>query len=551
MAMQTQEQNTMLAQLAFSLVQDTLSCKTVEGDIELLTGYSAQDFISSTPSFGDIFHADDIDLRDMLFSHAPGNGALLLNLRLVKKDGQIAILSARYRKESDFGELTTHISISLNKSSAQGVSLIEARALANLTAMFENTDDYIYFKDKAHAFTGASQTLVNITHGVETWQDLIGKTDYEVFPAEYADIYYSLEKKLFNQCMPMAREIQPVLDHNGKTRWVDNRKYAIYDKSGDAVGLFGIARDVTEIKLTEAALRKSEERTRLAMIAANQAWFDLEVATGEVEVSDEYPKMLGYTPQEFHTNLKEWQANLHPDDAAEVMAALQRCMQGSEPVSTEYRRQTKEGGWIWLYAVAKVIDWGANHEPLRMIGIHMDISERKKLEEELRQKAYVDYLTEVNNRGHFMELAEKELARSLRYEKPLAIFMIDIDWFKRINDSHGHKLGDAVLKRMAGICRTTLREVDIIGRIGGEEFAILLPETEIQEATEVAERLRSAIAAADVPLKDGLPVKFTVSIGVASVASQDDNMDVLLNRADDALYQAKESGRNKVCVAAR
>ncbi|PKO47956.1 MAG: hypothetical protein CVU29_00825 [Betaproteobacteria bacterium HGW-Betaproteobacteria-22] len=443
-----------------------------------------------------------------------------------------------------------HISISLSKSSAPGTSALEQNALANLTAMFDNTDDYIYFKNRAHEFTGASQTLVNITHDAESWQDLIGKTDYEVFSAEYADIYYALEKKLFNQGMAMTRETQPVLDRNGKAGWVDNRKYAIYDKFGDVVGLFGVARDITEIKLTEAALRKSEERIRLAMIAAKQAWFDLEVATGEVEVSDEYSKMLGYSPEEFHSSLKEWQANLHPEDAAAVMAALQRCMQGNEPVSIEYRRKTKDGGWIWLFAVAKVIDWRVNHEPLRMIGIHMDISERKKLEEELRQKAYVDYLTEVNNRGHFMELAEKELARTLRYAKPLAIFMIDIDWFKRINDSHGHKLGDAVLKKMADTFRTTLREVDIIGRIGGEEFAVLLPETDIQEAVEAAERLRSAVAATEVPLKDGLPVKFTVSIGVASVVSIDDNMDVLLNRADEALYRAKESGRNQVCVAA-
>jgi len=106
-----------------------------------------------------------------------------------------------------------------------------------------------------------------------------------------------------------------------------------------------------------------------------------------------------------------------------------------------------------------------------------------------------------------------------------------------------------VLKKLADVCRQTLREVDIIGRVGGEEFAILLPETNRAEALEVAERLRLSVADSEVPMKDGLPVQYTVSIGVSSVESADDNIDVLLSRADKALYQAKQSGRNRVCAA--
>jgi diguanylate cyclase (GGDEF)-like protein len=110
-------------------------------------------------------------------------------------------------------------------------------------------------------------------------------------------------------------------------------------------------------------------------------------------------------------------------------------------------------------------------------------------------------------------------------------------------------VGDLVLIKLAEVCGQTLREVDIIGRLGGEEFAILLPETNLAKANEVAERLREAIAKAKVPLESGLPLHFTVSIGVTSLVSKDDNLDVLLNRADKALYEAKEKGRNRVCVA--
>jgi diguanylate cyclase (GGDEF)-like protein len=147
-----------------------------------------------------------------------------------------------------------------------------------------------------------------------------------------------------------------------------------------------------------------------------------------------------------------------------------------------------------------------------------------------------------------MELAEQELNRAVRYGNPLSIFMMDIDFFKRVNDTHGHKVGDIVLKKLAEICQQTLREVDVIGRLGGEEFAILLPETGKIESTEAAERLREAIENAKVSLESGLPLQFTVSIGVSSLLSKEDNIDVLLNCADKALYRAKKSGRNRVCV---
>jgi diguanylate cyclase (GGDEF)-like protein len=177
------------------------------------------------------------------------------------------------------------------------------------------------------------------------------------------------------------------------------------------------------------------------------------------------------------------------------------------------------------------------------------LRQQHAFQDELKHKAQVDYLTGVSNRGHFMHLAEVELARAIRYGNELSLFMLDIDLFKQVNDRHGHKAGDLVLIELAEVCRATLREVDLIGRVGGEEFAILLPETGVAAAAEVAERLRRELAEARVPQENGLPVQFTVSIGVSALASADDKLDALLARADEALYQAKESGRNKVCAA--
>jgi diguanylate cyclase (GGDEF)-like protein len=175
------------------------------------------------------------------------------------------------------------------------------------------------------------------------------------------------------------------------------------------------------------------------------------------------------------------------------------------------------------------------------------LRKQNEFQNELKQKAQVDFLTGVSNRGHFMHQAEQELARAIRYDNDLSLFMLDTDLFKQVNDRHGHKAGDLVLIKLAEVCRATLRGVDIIGRVGGEEFAILLPETGGIAAADVAERLRRVLAEARVPLESGPPVQFTVSIGVSTLSAADDNLDVLLSRADKALYEAKESGRNKVC----
>ncbi len=298
----------------------------------------------------------------------------------------------------------------------------------------------------------------------------------------------------------------------------------------------------------QQTLKGSEERLRLALGAASQGWFDLNVQSGEISVSDEYPKMLGCVPDEFHTSLQEWQDCLHPEDLDSVMASFRECLNNGGPTHMEYRMRTKDGEWVWLSSVGKVTEWSAQHQPIRMIGIHTNITDHKLLEIELKRQAHVDYLTGVSNRGRFMELAEQELNRAVRYKNPLSIFMMDIDFFKRVNDAHGHKVGDIALKKLADICMQTLREVDVVGRLGGEEFAILLPETGKDEAIDAAERLRRSIENANVALESGLPLQFTVSIGVSSLSSNEDNIDVLLNRADQGLYQAKNSGRNRVCV---
>lgn len=302
------------------------------------------------------------------------------------------------------------------------------------------------------------------------------------------------------------------------------------------------------LEASERHARENNERLQLALSVARQGWFDLNLQTGEIQVSPEYPKLLGYDPADFRSTLEKWQKNIHPADQGPMHAAFSECLVTGGPVTMEYRRMCKNGEWLWISSTGKIAAYDMRGKPARMIGIHTDITERKMLELELTRQAHIDYLTGVSSRRFFMEQAEQELSRAVRYGNFLSVLMLDLDHFKRINDTYGHKIGDSVLKMLAQICRENLRDVDIVGRIGGEEFAVLLPETNCEAALEAGERLRGAIASKKLPLDGGLPLRMTVSIGVTTLTSTEDNMDALLNRADKALYEAKTGGRNQVCL---
>lgn len=164
----------------------------------------------------------------------------------------------------------------------------------------------------------------------------------------------------------------------------------------------------------------------------------------------------------------------------------------------------------------------------------------------LAQLATTDFLTGLPNRRRFMEQAEGEFVRAARYQVAFALAVADIDFFKRVNDQYGHGAGDAALKTFAAICKETLRESDFVGRIGGEEFGVLLTNTSLDEAKAVLERLRLRIAEAVVTTSCGEQVRITASFGLASSDAMED-LDALFNQADKALYDAKESGRNRIC----
>jgi PAS domain S-box-containing protein len=243
------------------LLRSHWSVLSASADILPLLGYAVDDFVNERLSFAELIHPDDSDLSEILFASdsRPSSGALSLRLR--QASGRIRCVRASYiRSPARDGEVMLELELQDAKSLPR--TLDDASLTANFRAMMENTDDFIYFKDRNHVFTGASQTLVTICSPAEHWTDLLGQTDYDVFPEALADRYYYLEKQVFAG-LPVAHEVQPIMGKDGRAGWVDNRKYPIRNQDGRIVGLFGVARDITRSVEAEQSEHKVQRALRL------------------------------------------------------------------------------------------------------------------------------------------------------------------------------------------------------------------------------------------------------------------------------------------------
>lgn len=177
-----------------------------------------------------------------------------------------------------------------------------------------------------------------------------------------------------------------------------------------------------------------------------------------------------------------------------------------------------------------------------VLTVLIDITRRKEYEAIMEKLANTDPLSGLPNRARFFAVAEEEIGRAQRYKRPLAVFMVDIDHFKRINDTYGHDVGDSALRAFADLCRGWVRHQDIVARLGGEEFGILLPETDEANSFGLAERLRAAVENLRI---EGLAASIAISIGISEIRPGETTVDAALSRADQALYAAKRSGRNR------
>jgi diguanylate cyclase (GGDEF)-like protein/PAS domain S-box-containing protein len=238
---------------------------------------------------------------------------------------------------------------------------------------------------------------------------------------------------------------------------------------------------------------------------------------------------------------------IHPEDRGRIKEVFRRTVTTGLGERAEFRFVLKDGSIRHMESDGRAIR-GPDGKVSKVVVVSRDITELKLLEARLREMATTDFLTGLANRRHFLTLLEQELSRIHRLDGHCAsVLMLDSDHFKRVNDTFGHATGDNVLRHLAALMQEQLRKIDTVGRVGGEEFALILPGAELPAAEAFAERLRKKVAGTPMAHED-IVIPLTVSIGVAGIRASDGSADDALVRADRALFRAKECGRNKVAV---
>ncbi len=331
---------------------------------------------------------------------------------------------------------------------------------------------------------------------------------------------------------------------DGSFRWFRARARARLNPNGSVRLWYGNLEDIDKQVKSEMALRESEERYRLASLAANDVIWDCWVDTEVVEWSGAVQNVLGFPGPRFTTHRTWWHGRLHPDDKEAVLAEVKTLLASERDTWTQafrFRRET--GDYIDLLSRTYVVR-DADRNPVRIVGSLMDITARKRSEDELRWAAHHDPLTSLPNRKLFALTLDAALDHARTKGSSVGLVVIDVDGFKNLNDTLGHAAGDAALKAVASQLISTFPAAATVARLGGDEFAIVFPFHDHDRMSEEALEKLLATMGPHVAL-DGRQLDISLSAGSASFPRHGEDSEELLKSADLALYAAKADGVGK------
>lgn len=432
----------------------------------------------------------------------------------------------------------THIDISELKQREAEL----ARARDELSAMIEKTPAVIYQYQRdadGHGYCPyASPGLQNI-HGLspESVRDDASAIFARIHPDDRRHVQNSIERSA-SECTLWRCEYRTVVD--GITRWVLGQANPEPLDDGRTIW-HGVLTDISIQKSLEQELKASRDRLDRAQRIARLGHWQANMDTGELYWSDIAFEVFGIDPETCTPSVESFRQCVHPADLARIEASEKQA-EHTGLHDVEHRIIRPDGSVRWVHEVA---DYTMNNGQRLLTGTVRDITEQKEVELELWRQSYTDPLTHAYNRRFFMDTLEREFARFRRKGHPASIVTLDLDHFKHINDTYGHAGGDAVLTSTVTAIHARLRTQDVLGRLGGEEFAVLLPDTDAEQACHCAESLRELIEAQTFHHDIG-SFNCTASFGVAEFRAQDKAPDMALSRADQALYAAKAAGRNRI-----
>jgi len=353
-------------------------------------------------------------------------------------------------------------------------------------------------------------------------------------------------KKLFLKAIDDIQtkgSINTIMTKDGHEVVIEWHDKTLRNEKGKTIGLMAVGLDITEQKKLQQALRENEERLSFALKATNDGVWDRSLKSGKLYLNDNYYKILGYNPGEIAIAQKGFEEFLHPEDKKWVLQKIQECIDGkTKDYNAEFRMKTKSGNWKWILCRGNVVSRDSNGKPLRFLGTHVDISRRKEAEEKLEKLARIDSLTNCYSRGYGLELFDRQIKLSNRSKSPLLLAFLDIDEFKLINDNFGHDEGNKALKESVELFKSTLRDIDIICRMGGDEFLLIFPDNSLKEASLIRSRLQKNLSQLNKKIKKDYQIKFSMGFS-EYLPDKPETLDKLIAIADQRMYEEKKKDK--------
>ncbi|RZI43349.1 bifunctional diguanylate cyclase/phosphodiesterase [Herbaspirillum sp. HC18] len=387
-------------------------------------------------------------------------------------------------------------------------------------------------------------------------EHLVGKSLFEVFPENPDDLedtgVEALRASLARvvatgepETLHAQRYPIPVTGPDGKVRYEERFWCAvntpIFDQDGRLLCILHITADITERLKTEAALRETAARLKFTLESAQAGDWDLDLVNDVFHRSLRHDQCFGYREPVPEWDFAKLLQHVHPEDRTRVRAGFEEAVGGSKDWHVECRVIWPDGTLHWIAIHGSI--YSAGGKVPRMLGIVGDITERKQTEEEVRHASLHDPLTRLPNRAMLFEYAGHLLPYNKRTSQHAAVLFLDLDRFKPINDTHGHEVGDFVLKEVASRLSRSLRAADVVIRLGGDEFVILLQD--IKNPAFAADVARHIIDRINEPYCMGaLTLSLSTSVGISIFPDDGQDIDTLVSHADMAMYQAKQAGRN-------
>ncbi|MEW6982238.1 diguanylate cyclase [Colwelliaceae bacterium 6471] len=411
-----------------------------------------------------------------------------------------------------------------------------------LEEVINNVGSYIFTKDINGCYTFANKPVVEIFDA--PIEEIIGKDDSHFFDLEVYDQLKINDQKVLSENTIITSEEVNLVKSTGELTTYHTVKKSLTNDAGEIIGMCGISTDISKQKVLENLVKEQNKLLDAVLNNVDAYIYMKDDKRHFLYVNKKTAEMFGKPIDEIVGHLD---ANVIGQEMADHFWQSDKLVFETNKKQTIEEVAEDEEGNLHHYISMKMpyqLDENSN----ALIGFSTDVTELYQLKEEFKKQANTDALTGLYNRRYLFEHAEIEFSRAIRHDLNLAVISIDIDYFKKINDQYGHPVGDKVLIEIGKNIALSLRQEDILARMGGEEFAIILPDTSLEEAKIVAQRICLTENKFVINEHNNECVDVQLSVGLVSKRSSDTDFDALFIRADNALYKAKSSGRNRVYV---